>query len=502
MNVKMKHAQRPLSWSQRAISLLTIGAVLLGIHQHAQGEPLRTPKIINGDDAPEGDWPWMAALLYKPINSASIAHFCGGALISDRHILTAAHCVTIFEPGDIQILLGETKIPTNEGNRLDIVGYTVHPQYNPNTLEHDLAIIKLKTPVDIAPAQIALQSDAALYQPGAPAFILGWGFTDPALPILPTKLQQAQVPVVSDDVCSEELGRLFLPESMMCAGIKSTSSSAQDGVDSCIGDSGGPMVVSDGAGAWKIVGVVSWGMGDCANEKTRGVYAEVPAHEDFATSFPDIAPYFILPPYLSGESSVGSSLVCNTGELGGDPATSISYSWYKDGEMIADATLESYKVRAEDQGAYIGCSAYASNSAGSSETRFSPAELVPSVQGTEATPTPTPMPSDVTPPQAAVTSFVCKSRKCFITIAATDSESGVQEVSATARLSYSASCGKKSGCTKSKARQIKLRRGELGSWSGNFRYAPRKSQKASLEVSARDGAGNTTVVTPAASKSL
>jgi secreted trypsin-like serine protease len=446
----------------------------------------------------------MAALLYNGVSNASLAQFCGGALISDRHILTAAHCVSLFKQNQIQVLLGETKLPFGKGDRLEISGFVIHPRFDGNTLEHDLAIIKLRKPVDIPPVKLALPSDAALYQPGTNAFTMGWGFKDANMPILPANLQQAEIPLVSDEVCVDELGRLFIPDSMMCAGKKATSSTSGDGVDSCIGDSGGPMVVSDGAGGWKLVGVVSWGLGSCANEKTRGVYAEVPVHEDFVTSFPDIAPYFTSTPFVSGDGTVGSAMVCNLGEMGGDPATSISYSWYRDGSIITDATSETYTVKVEDQGGYIGCSVSASNSAGSSNTEYSGTTLVPAAQIQEVTPTttPTPTPGDTTPPQAAVTSFVCKSHKCFVTIAATDSESGVQDVSATVRFSYSATCAKKRGCTKTKAKQLKLRRGQLGSWAGNFRYAKRKAQKASIEIVARDAAGNATPVMAVASKSL
>jgi hypothetical protein len=476
----------------------------LSIQQGAVAEPVRTPKVINGDDAAEGAWPWMVALLYNPIENSADAHYCGGVLIGEQHVLTAAHCVVQFNQNKIDVLVGETKLPFAKGNRRKILGYTVHPKFDVYTLENDLAILKLAEPVENAPVQIALLSDADLYKPGATATVLGWGFKDPQMPILPVNLQQAEVPLASDEVCLEELGRFFRPDIMVCAGKKASSATSGDGVDACYGDSGGPLVVADGNGGWKLVGIVSWGLGDCANNKTRSAYAEVPALLDFVASFPDIKPYFISTPFISGDVFVGGTLKCNTGELGGDPATVLQYEWQRDFNAISDATSDTYAPRAEDQGASISCSIMASNSAGATGWESAIGVTIEGATLDVGTPTPEPTatPSDTTPPSAAVSSFVCNSRKCFVSIVANDAGSGVQEVSAAVQLSYSASCKKQSRCSKSKNKTMKLRRGDLGSWSGSFRFAKRAGQSATLTVSARDLAGNLAAEAAVASKQL
>jgi hypothetical protein len=291
---------------------------------------------------------------------------------------------------------------------------------------------------------------------------------------------------------------------MVCAGKKASSATSGDGVDACYGDSGGPLVVPDGNGAWKLVGIVSWGLGDCANNKTRSAYAEVPALLDFVASFPDIKPYFISTPFISGEAVIGGALKCNTGDLGGDPATILQYEWQRDFNAISDATSDTYSPKAEDQGATISCGVMASNSAGESAWEFSGAVTIDAAALDSGTPTPEPTatPSDTTPPSATVSSFVCNSRKCFVSIVANDSGSGVQDVSAAVQLSYSANCRKQSGCSKSKTKAMKLRRGDLGSWSGSFRFAKRAGQSATLKVSARDMVGNLAAEAAVAHKQL
>jgi len=185
------------------------------------------------------------------------------------------------------VLIGARELRFEKGDRHDIIEIRVHKQYNVATSANDLAILELANPVSNQPINLALKADAALYQSGQDATIIGWGMTNADRPILPTILQEAKIPIQSDAVCLNDMGRLFNSKSMLCAGIKATTDSSGDGVGGCYGDSGGPLMVPDGNNQWKQVGVVSWGFG-CADSKSWSVFSDVPANETFLAG--DVTP--------------------------------------------------------------------------------------------------------------------------------------------------------------------------------------------------------------------
>lgn len=265
----------------KKLTLFSAIAVAMSSAIIAHGQQIGV-RVINGKPSAEGAWPWMVALLKSDDPEDTSAHFCGGSLIGPRHILTAAHCVFSRSPESIQVLIGARELRFGKGDRHDIKEIRIHQQYNSTFLTNDLAILELANPVSNQPINLALKADAALYQPGQEATIIGWGRTDPDRDILPTILQEAKIPIQSDAVCFNDMGRLFNSKSMLCAGIKATTDSSGDGVSACFGDSGGPLMVPDGNNQWKQVGVVSWGF-KCADSKSWSVFSDVPANETFLT---------------------------------------------------------------------------------------------------------------------------------------------------------------------------------------------------------------------------
>ena len=319
------------------------------------------PRVIGGQDSSADAWPWMVALVYSWIEDDSTeAQFCGGALVGEQHILTAAHCVDGMWPQDIQVMVGIADLPFGPGERLDISGVVIHPDYNPDTNEHDLALIKLKEPLNSPTVALAIEEVGNR----TPAILLGWGQMDPDWPILPVRLQEATVLLGSDSVCIGELGRYFKPASMLCAGVLSDVPGKQPR-DACYGDSGSPLIIPTGADGWKVIGVASWGFG-CANPRARGVYAEVPAHIDFVTSFPDVAPTYLESPKVVGTPEVGQRVLCQPGEFIGDPPDKIFYQWFRDYNPISDANVKYYRLKQRDLEREVSCSVIATNSGGSS----------------------------------------------------------------------------------------------------------------------------------------
>ena len=141
----------------------------------------------------------------------------------------------------------------------------IHSGYDANSLDNDIALLKLKNPIQYTARALPVclpSSDPP--EAGTECWITGWGAlkeegSSPAI------LQQAKVPLVSKKTCGYVYGSLTT--SMRCAGSNTGE------IDSCQGDSGGPLVCSVNR-RWHLMGAVSWGIG-CARKGYYGVYADI-----------------------------------------------------------------------------------------------------------------------------------------------------------------------------------------------------------------------------------
>lgn len=233
-----------------------------------------TPRIIGGQVASPGEWPWQVAL----INAGGDPYwdqFCGGSLIDVRWVVTAAHCVVNSSPGSIQVLAGihDLDNPETGYQRLNIAEIFVHPQYNASTHDRDIALLRLSANAVLGPtaggemvATVPLVAADAGTLAGQQSTISGWGYTGATYP---SRLMEASVPIVTHNNCNDANSyNGDITANMLCAGY------ADGGVDTCYGDSGGPLVV-DGP-SWKLAGITSWGNG-CALPNYYGVYTRVSA---------------------------------------------------------------------------------------------------------------------------------------------------------------------------------------------------------------------------------
>lgn len=224
------------------------------------------PRVVGGQPAGPGQFPWMVRLSMG----------CGGAVLTPRVVLTAAHCVTHTGPDvGIEATIGRTRLSEPGGQTIRSDYVLRSPRYG-QTGTVDWALIELAQPTDAPPLGLVGQGDLSAQYAGLT--IMGWGATSEGGP-QSDELRFATVPFVDDATCARSYRNQFKPQTELCAGYP------QGGADTCQGDSGGPMV-ADVAGRTVQVGIVSYGMG-CARPGYPGVYAEVQSFSAEITSHLD-----------------------------------------------------------------------------------------------------------------------------------------------------------------------------------------------------------------------
>ncbi|XP_064097051.1 phenoloxidase-activating factor 3-like isoform X1 [Macrobrachium nipponense] len=254
-------------------------------------------RIVGGEDvSTPNKYPWMVGLKFS---DGFNGYSCGATLINNRYALTAAHC--LYDPisskpvkaKEMQVGLADhQQLSTNDDipgvtRLVKVDSYIVHPEYSIKGYGEDIALVKLKEPVDltaykeIKPACLP-KDDSNTYE-GYNGIVAGWGVQDyNDGSSYPDVLMEVSVPIL-DTKCNGYNPSFKITKKMMCAGYK------KGGKDACSGDSGGPMVVNEN-GIYTLVGIVSLGEG-CAEPNAPGIYTRVSKYLDWIAQNTNDASY-------------------------------------------------------------------------------------------------------------------------------------------------------------------------------------------------------------------
>ncbi|ERL92187.1 hypothetical protein D910_09507 [Dendroctonus ponderosae] len=228
--------------------------------EEVQNERSKSFQIVGGNETGINEFPAMVGI----VSFSTKSLVCGGHIISDRYLLSAAHCVFQKDPNELAILAGDHNITSGDDTLYsalyNINAYEIHPDYDSSIYANDIAILQTTKSIAFSQyvAPICLPFKYVDYDfSSQPVIVLGWGqleFSGPTSDVL----MMASLNVLSNDECSIIVSEALVPEEMC---------TFASGKDSCQLDSGGPLLWTDVvANRMHLVGIISHGLGCASNE--------------------------------------------------------------------------------------------------------------------------------------------------------------------------------------------------------------------------------------------
>ncbi|KAK1733568.1 trypsin-like serine protease [Skeletonema marinoi] len=222
--------QTNMMLSRAFLLLLSTSAASAGNLRNAKRD-LRT-RIIGGDKAIEDRYAYAVSL------SDSYGHFCGGSLIAEDVVLSAAHCDSGGE-GNYNAVVGRHAHDDNDGQKLSVKEALLHPDYDGDTTDNDFMLIFLNESAN-SKTFVKLNTDAATPETGAAVTVMGWGDVDPSdEQELSSELMEVEVNVITNEECGASNGGFGSYEDQVTSNMLCAREEG-GGEDSCQGDSGGP----------------------------------------------------------------------------------------------------------------------------------------------------------------------------------------------------------------------------------------------------------------------
>ncbi|XP_060074620.1 mucin-2-like [Ylistrum balloti] len=237
---------------------------------------LMTPYIIGGTKSFLGQWPWTVAI---KINQKFI---CGGTLISQQWVVTASHCIESVsaKPYLLNVMIGSIAMNPADGVYFKVTEVIMHPN-NSFIYEADIALLRLQKPVIFTDhvKPLCLATESHILTGSSICYVSGWGVLSVAdfySTTMPEYMHHAKMKLVTHSKCKESYqGKL--KDTMLCGGYDLGR------IDSCKGDSGGPLMCKVSSDRWILAGITSWGETPCGQAKKPGVYTRVDKYRDWIT---------------------------------------------------------------------------------------------------------------------------------------------------------------------------------------------------------------------------
>jgi secreted trypsin-like serine protease len=317
-----------------------------------------SPRIVGGSEVSISTAPWQVALIDVQYSNNFFGQFCGGSLISATWIVTAAHCVVrgsrTLLPSALKIQTGDSTLSMSSLSGFSVSEIVVHPQYRSTSKNHDIALLRLSTPVTLGETTQAISIYRGEISEDTVGYVTGWGETTttsprgdyffptgggyyrPGTSNFPTKLHGTYV-WVSDKNCWGAKPKSFRSDLMVCAGTRDWLN------DTCQGDSGGPLAI-EFSGRNYLAGVTSFGAG-CA-WLSPGIYTKVSRYASWIFDRAGLDLSATPSPSISGYPVVGQTLTAETGMW--NPTPSFSYQWLSNNSPISGATNPTYLVSNRD----------------------------------------------------------------------------------------------------------------------------------------------------------
>ncbi|XP_072022814.1 ovochymase-like [Amphiura filiformis] len=251
------------------------------------------PRIIAGDDASDGAWPWIGSLRYT-VPPHMQEHMCGASLVTSTLAITAAHCVDGLDISLKGIIFGSNKLDANSSTTVavQVDKAFIHPDYSRQTYINDIAVLQLSQAVAwtdyVRP--VCLQVADNEVEAYSTCYVAGWGQMYPpdrkmfivSNTTHPNDLQEAAMNLVNADECHglmNGIGSIQVTDADICTQSPNGLPSA------CYGDSGGPlMCLDDVTKIWRQVGIVSRGV-VCNTTSYPNIFVRTSSHIDFVKSF-------------------------------------------------------------------------------------------------------------------------------------------------------------------------------------------------------------------------
>lgn len=275
---KLRHCENNNQWSDVLPECRPICGKSSNVFAH------RRLRIVGGGPTMPGAWPWQVALEFDTFQPTFNSFHCGGTLIAENWVVTAAHCVVYKDSKipyhGVRVYLGVHDITRRHWDRnVQIVPSAqiiAHPKFNWKTYDSDIAVIRLRWRVNITdfvkPICLPNGFQRRSMKPGKKGTMLGWGTTESRKPA--TKLREVMLPIVDHKDCKKAYENETWPvtSNMLCAGFKLQSK------DSCNRDSGGGFTLFDQRARkrrWFLAGIISWGNPKCGIPGKYSVFTKM-----------------------------------------------------------------------------------------------------------------------------------------------------------------------------------------------------------------------------------